>query len=113
MSDDWSARAAAARILAESIDNETRPVLLRLLLDHADTAVVQAAAEALLARCDDLGINVFCTAYAQADDDLGDHLNDSLLTIRRQPENLSLMREAARSGMPGARRALLWLRIEP
>jgi hypothetical protein len=112
-SEDWSERAAAAKVLAESIDDETKPVLLRLLLDHDDTAVVQATAEALLARCDDLGINLFCVAYAQADDELGDHLNDSLLAAPQQPDNLSLIRDAAQRGTPGAMRALQWLRLSP
>jgi len=112
-SEDWSDRAAAAKVLALSIDEETKPVLLQLLLNQEDTAVVQAAAEALLARCDDSGINLFCIAYAKADDELGDHLNDSLLAVPQQPENIRLIRDAAQKGMPGAIRALLWLRLDP
>jgi HEAT repeat protein len=112
-SEDWSERAAAARVLAEALDDETKPALLRLLSDHDNTAVVQAAAESLLARRDSLGIDLFCVAYAQADDELGDHLNDSLLAVPQQPENLSLMREAAQRGMRGAIQALQWLRLGP
>jgi hypothetical protein len=112
-SEDWSERAAAARVLAEALDDETRPALLRLLSDHENTAVVQVAAESLLARRDGLGIDLFCVAYAQADDELGDHLNDSLLAVPQQPENLSLMREAAQRGVPGAIQALQWLRLGP
>jgi HEAT repeat protein len=112
MSEDWSERASAAASLAKTIDDETAPVLLRLLLDADDTAVVQAAAKALLARSDDSGVRLFCTAYAQADDELGDHLNDSLLAVSQQPENLRLMREAAQTGMQGAGKALRWLRLD-
>jgi HEAT repeat protein len=65
MSEDSSRRAASATVLAETIDDETEPVVLRLLLDPADTAVVQAAAEALLARRDDTGVRLFCTAYSR------------------------------------------------
>jgi hypothetical protein len=78
-------------------------------LDPADTAVVQAAAEALLARRDDTGVRLFCTAYSLADDELGDHLNDSLLAVQWQPENVRLLRDAAKSGTPGASTALRWL----
>jgi HEAT repeat protein len=108
-SEDSSRRAASATVLAETINDETEPVVLRLLLDPADTAVVQAAAEALLARRDDTGVRLFCTAYSLADDELGDHLNDSLLAVQWQPENVRLLRDAAKSGTPGASTALRWL----
>jgi hypothetical protein len=81
-------------------------------MDADNTAVVQTAARALLARSDDSGVRLFCIAYAQADDELGDHLNNSLLAVSEQPDNLRLMREAAQNGMPGARKALRWLRLD-
>jgi len=112
-SEDWSERAAGARVLAESIDQETKPVLFRLLLDHDNTAIVKAAAEAVLARRDDLGINLFCVAYAEADDEVSDHLNDSLLAVPQPPDNLSLMRDPAQRGTPGAIQAPQWLRLDP
>lgn len=65
----YSVRAAAGRRLAASgrID-EVADVLHRLLLDAHDTSVTWAAAEALLARQDTVGVRLVLLALSRAEE---------------------------------------------
>ncbi|MEU3606280.1 hypothetical protein AB0E83_12615 [Streptomyces sp. NPDC035033] len=79
----WSVRAAAGRRLAAFAEvPEAAEALRRLLLDDRDTFVTQETAEALLARRDVLGLRMVLAAFADADDDTADHLDDALLGVR-------------------------------
>ncbi len=75
----WQERAAGARRLgrqARTADTDRR--LLDLLLDNEDTAVSQAAADAVLERDDDSGLRLYVTAFGQAEEDTRDKLSDCL-----------------------------------
>ena len=112
LSPDWDQRAEAASILGATAADDVADLILRLLWDDEDLAVVDGAAEALLNRADEAGVRFFCIAYAEADDQLGDHLNDSLLRVRQDSRLLALFRRDAAMGQPGAIEALNWLHIE-
>ena len=71
-SDDAGLRCDAARELAGFEDTDAVAALHRLLADPHDTAPIEAAAQALLERCDGFGVDVIFTAVARTDDD--DHL---------------------------------------
>jgi HEAT repeat protein len=71
-SDDWGIRRGAARELAGFEDADAVAALHRLLADPHDTGPIEAAAQALLTRCDAFGVDVILTAVARTGDD--DHL---------------------------------------
>ncbi|MBV6699160.1 hypothetical protein [Kitasatospora aureofaciens] len=79
-SPSWSVRAAAGRHLAAYAHlPAATDVLRRLLLDGQDTAVTQETAEALLERRDTCGLRLVLAAFADADHDSSDHLNDAII----------------------------------
>ena len=87
-SPDWATRVAAAQQLAAWADrDDIAPILHRLVTDPDDTAVVQAAALALLGRNDVRGVRIVAGGIAALldDDDLmdtchADHLCDAVGT---------------------------------
>jgi hypothetical protein len=109
LSASWSDRAAAATELTHHVDDEVEVAVRRLLADE-NTAVVEAAAAGLLDRCDLYGVGLFCAAHAEADDHVGDHLNDVLRdAVNTTPEILDLLRMAREEGQRGASEVLQWL----
>lgn len=76
-SPDWAVRARAARQLAARADHpDIAKLLLRLLLDREDTAVTDAAGQALLERNDLDGLRPIAHAVATAGDpEYLDHLH--------------------------------------
>ncbi|MDX8142279.1 hypothetical protein SK854_09160 [Lentzea sp. BCCO 10_0061] len=75
-------RADAGRGLASLADvSAARPVLLKLVLDPADTFVTQETAEALFRRGDALGFAVVSAAVTAADDEQADHLDAALHAV--------------------------------
>jgi HEAT repeat protein len=111
LSTSWSDRAAAATELARQLDAEVEPTL-HLLLTDQDAAVVEAAAAGLLERGDQYGIGLFCLVHREADDQVGDHLNDVLRdAVNATPEIVALLRTAAEQDQPGAVDVLGWLRM--
>jgi hypothetical protein len=75
----WETRAAEAKSLgrhAGTADADHR--LLALLLDSEDTAVSQAAADALLERDDLTGLRLYVIAFGQAEEDTRNKLGDCL-----------------------------------
>ena len=76
-SSDFRVRVGAATALAQYDGPDVRAALIALLRDPADTAPIQAAADALVARRDGFGTAVICEAIGGAgdqDDDAIDHL---------------------------------------
>jgi HEAT repeat protein len=73
-SPEWQQRPDAAYALAEFRDLRAQSALLALLHDQADTAPMEAAARALVARRDTYGTDLLCRAIATGDDDTVDHL---------------------------------------
>jgi hypothetical protein len=54
-----------------------------------------------------VGVRLLCAAQAEADDDVGDHLNDVLWDgVNATPEIVALLRTAADQGEPGAAEAI-------
>lgn len=102
-SPNWEHRMAAAETLAATADID-HDVMLRLLTDDENTAVIQAAAVALLKRRDLIGVRLFLEASAEMDDDSGNHLNDALwsVPIESRAEVAELMLDAGRDGFEGA-----------
>jgi hypothetical protein len=77
--DGWEERAAEARLLASDAGaGDVDGRLLALLLDPENTAVSQAAADALLARQDGLGLRLYAKAFGQAAEDTRNKLGDCL-----------------------------------
>ena len=75
----WQERSAeAATLAARAGEAEPGARLVALLLDPEDTAVSQAAAEALLARRDTAGLRLFVSAFGQAEEDTRNKLGDCL-----------------------------------
>ncbi|MDP9434931.1 MAG: hypothetical protein M3P93_06960 [Actinomycetota bacterium] len=75
----WEERAAEARRLGRQVrsaDADRR--LLDLLLDSDNTAVSQAAADALLEQDDARGLRVYVKAFGQAEEDTRNKLGDCL-----------------------------------
>ncbi len=75
----WEERAAEAESLgrhAGTADADRR--LLALLLDSEDTAVSQAAADALLERDDLTGLRLYVIAFGQAEEGTRNKLGDCL-----------------------------------
>lgn len=75
----WEARVLEAEQLAPeagTADADAR--LLALLLDPEDTAVSAAAADALLAREDAVGLRLYTSAFGQAAEDTRNKLGDCL-----------------------------------
>lgn len=75
----WEQRAAEAEAIASeagSPDVDAR--LLSLLLDPHDSAVSQAAADALLARADAAGLRLYASAFGQGSEDTRTKLADCL-----------------------------------
>ncbi|MFD9633232.1 hypothetical protein [Streptomyces violascens] len=97
----WAVRAAAGRRLAVAAETpEAADVLHRLLLDERDTGVVQATAEALLARRDVAGLRVVLKALSRAEEfEVADQL---AAEVHCDPRRLS--------GEPGAEEFVQQLR---
>ena len=75
----WQEQSSeAATLAARAGVAEADARLMALLLDPDDTAVSQAAAEALLARRDAAGLRLFVSAFGQADEDTRNKLGDCL-----------------------------------
>jgi hypothetical protein len=105
----WSDRAVAATELTAQLDEEVEPIVQRLLADE-DTGVIEAAAAGLLARRDLHGVRLFCSTHVEADEHVGDHLNDVLRdAVRATPAIIGLLRTATERGQPGAGEVLSWL----
>jgi PBS lyase HEAT-like repeat len=105
-----SDRMEAASALAEMADAEVEPVLVKLL-DDENLAVIGSVADALLQRAEPVGIRLFCIGFERANDQVGDHLTDSLRAVERNPRVVAVLKEAAREGQAGAVEALNWLRV--
>ncbi len=75
----WEQRCEeAVRLAPRAGEPDIAGRLLTLLLDPEDTAVSQAAGDALLSRRDGTGLALFAAAFAQADDDTRNKLGDCL-----------------------------------
>lgn len=75
----WEERAAEASRLGRDLgtaDADRR--LLDLLLDDENTAVSQAAADAVLAQDDARGLRLYVRAFGRADEDTRNKLGDCL-----------------------------------
>ena len=73
----WEERAAEAGRLGQQLgtaDADRR--LLELLLDDEDTAVSQAAADAVLGQADARGLRLYVTGFGRADEDTRNKLGD-------------------------------------
>ena len=70
--------AEAATLAARAGEAGAGARLVALLLDPEDTAVSQAAAEALLARRDTDCLRLFTSAFGQAEEDTRNKLGDRL-----------------------------------
>lgn len=76
---DWQNRCADAVRLAPSADEPVAAArLLTLLLDPEDTAVTQAAAEALFQRGDLVAVRLFAEAFELSEEDTRNKLGDCL-----------------------------------
>lgn len=101
--------------LVEVIDTDPRAgeALAKLLRDPGDLAVAHAAATALLRRATVHALTIFARAYAEADEQYGDHYNDELRDAAQdQPELLDRLRALADTE-EGAREAVDWLTAGP
>lgn len=77
--DTWQGRADEARHLApRAHEPDIALRLLSLILDDEDAAVSQAAADALLARSDRVGVALFAEAFGRAEEDARNKLSDCL-----------------------------------
>jgi HEAT repeat protein len=74
-SPDWAIRADAARGLAQFRNAQAFTGLIRALHDPDDTAVTQAAMEALLEIGSDRAVNMLVEALASDDEETADHLH--------------------------------------
>ena len=75
----WEERAAEAESLAPRAGTaDANARLLALLLDPEDTAVSTAAADALLARVDAVGVRLLTSAFGQAAEDTRNKLGECL-----------------------------------
>ncbi len=75
----WEERAAEARRLGRQVGTaQADRRLLDLLLDSEDTAVSQAAADAVLERDDASGLRLYVMAFGQAEEDTRNKLGDCL-----------------------------------
>lgn len=74
-SEDFKRRAEAAQELVKYTDQVAERCIERLL-DDPNTAVIEAAVEALLRQRDTRCAALLLAAYARADDQVGDHMND-------------------------------------
>lgn len=107
----WEERAEAARVLAEVNDDRALSVVDDLLNDE-NLAVVKATAESLLQRGDPRSVSRFTKAYANVDDQAGDHMNDVLgPAIVSQPRLVASLRVLAQRDDAGARKVLDWLNL--
>lgn len=71
----WEERAEAAAGLVSMVDSDQAALaMLDLLRDADNTAVGQAALDALLARGDQRAADIVFEGVATADDDMADHL---------------------------------------
>lgn len=105
----WERRASAARVLAASLDEETAPVVRGLLADP-DLAVVSATAESLLLFGSVQAVSLYAEAYAAADPQVGDALNDVMRrAVQQNPSVLTGLKELSETGHVGADMALEWL----
>jgi hypothetical protein len=76
---NWQERSAEAQRLGPLAGNgHVDERLLELLLDPQDTAVSQAAADALLARRDVPGLRLYAHAFGTAEEDTRNKLGDCL-----------------------------------
>jgi HEAT repeat protein len=108
-SDQWAERVAAAGVLARMDDAESQAALLRLLQDE-NLAPVAAASRAVLMRASEPSLALFTSAYAEADDQVGDCMNDELCTAASaDKEVVAALERLAGAGDAGAQRCLDWL----
>lgn len=114
-SEHWEVRAAAARELVKYTDPLVERCIERLL-DDPNTAVIEVAVEALLRQADTRCAALFLTAYSQADDHVGDHMNDVVRELwgRNFPLPdlcLAVLREGDEQAKAGAAALLRWLGV--
>jgi hypothetical protein len=83
-SDEWQERARAARALAQVHELAFVGDVLRRLLDDRDMAVIEVAAEVLLARGDLAGARLVFAAVSNPDADVGEHVLDVMREHWRQ-----------------------------
>ncbi|WP_245722831.1 hypothetical protein [Micromonospora matsumotoense] len=81
-SDVWSDRARAGGELSAFVGHDpVDAVMQALLLDPGDTAVTDAAAEALLRRGDAAAWRLFARAWHVAEPETADHLSGALSAV--------------------------------
>jgi HEAT repeat protein len=108
-SDRWEERAAAAGALASFDDTEADAALVALLSDE-NLAVIKRAAACLLTLPISGALERFTNAYAMADDQVGDAMNDELrVASATNPGLFSALMELANEGDAGAQLAVSWL----
>jgi hypothetical protein len=104
-SSSWEDRAYAAVNLAGMVDSgPAARAILDLLRDEDNTAVGQAALDALLSRGDERSADILFEGVATADDDMADHLLYFIARDHsREPGRSRLVGFARRraNGLPG------------
>lgn len=109
----WRDRAEAATLLAR-IGGEEADDQLAVLLDDEDTAVIDAAAQALLRRADLAGARRVVLALENEDTEVDEHILWAAHAVRHEGKPvIELFSVLARDGDPVVRRrakdALDWL----
>lgn len=105
----WEDRAVAAETLASIDDAEADAALVTLLSDE-NLAVIRRATRCLLRLRTTKALERFTDAYAVADDQVGDAMNDELrAAVVESPRLRPALLELAKAGDAGARAALAWL----
>lgn len=107
----YEMRVRAIASLVEAIDTDPRAAeaLATLVRDRGDYAVAQAAAASLLWLGTEQALTLFARAYAEADEQYGDHYNDELReAVHDQPGLIDRLGTLANTEQ-GAREAVDWL----
>ena len=106
---EWNDRATAGEVLATFDDTEAGAALDALLADP-DLAVVKRTVAALLAMPSADSLRRFTSAYVNADDQVGDAMNDELRAAVVMNPRLRLgLTALAEEDDLGAQMALEWL----
>ena len=91
----WSDRARAGCELSAFVGHDrVDAVMQALLLDPGDTAVTDAAAEALLRRGDAAALRLFARAWQVAERETADHLSSALSVVLFELTRSTLLERA-------------------
>lgn len=117
-SPDCDQRVEAAQELSRHVGDSVADGALARLLADDNLAVIEAAGDALLRQRNQQAATLFLTAYAAADDEAGDYMNDLIDPLWRGEgvPVVDLCRAVLRDGnaqaQAGAAELLRWLGVE-